>query len=81
MAATREQAQKGAALTNAKHAARIGGRRAQVAILRFGWPGLSAEEVARRLKCSPSVIRRDWRALRASPSPAPSPPGCAPLRT
>ena len=42
----------------------IAARRAQVAILRFGWPGLSAEEVARRLKCSPGTIRGDWRWLR-----------------
>ena len=64
MTRTREQAQKGAALTNAKHAERVERRRTQVFILRQCRPGMSAEDVARELKCSPSTIRGDWRALR-----------------
>lgn len=39
-------------------------RRAQVAILRLVRPAMSAEDVARELKCSPSTIRGDWRALK-----------------
>jgi DNA-binding CsgD family transcriptional regulator len=64
MTCTRAQAQKGAAITNAKHAGRIARRRAQVFILRLCRPGMSAEDVARELKCSPSTIRGDWRALK-----------------
>lgn len=64
MTATREQAQRGAAKTNERHAARVAERRVQVQGYRLTNPGMSAEDVARALRCSPSTIRGDWRALR-----------------
>lgn len=53
------------ALGLAKRRADIERRRAQVAILRLVRPAMSAEDVARELKCSPSTVRGDWRALRS----------------
>ena len=64
MTATREQAQQGAALTNEVRRIERDRRRAQVAILRLVRPAMPAEDVARDLKCSPSTIRGDWRALK-----------------
>lgn len=64
MAATREQAQKGAALTNVKQEARVQARRLLVASLLKSNPGLTAEKVAVQLHSSPTRIRADWRALR-----------------
>ena len=66
MGSTREQAQKGAAKTNEQRRAEVARRRAQVEILRLAFPSRSAEDVARDLKCSPSTVRGDWRALRKS---------------
>lgn len=61
---------KDAALFAAQGLARrrehVQARRDQVWILKFGHPGMSAEDVARALKVSPSTIRGDWRALARS---------------
>jgi predicted DNA-binding transcriptional regulator YafY len=71
MAATREQAQKGAAKTNAKHALRVSARRVQVQGLLILRPAMSAEAVALDLGVSHSTIRSDWRALRTASLPVP----------
>ena len=61
---TSDAARTLAAASHAVRRAEVERRRAQVAILRLVRPAMSAEDVARELKCSPSTVRGDWRALK-----------------
>lgn len=60
---TTEQRRLGAARSIESRRIAIQWRRDQIAILRVVRPAMSAEEIARLMKCSPSTVRGDWRAL------------------
>ena len=53
-----------AAASHAVRRAKARERRDQVLLLLHTSPRMTAEEVARHLRCSPSTVRGDWRALR-----------------